>query len=213
MSAVIYAISFFMPIILQGQLGFSLVESQALNTPPYIFACLQMCFQGWLGGKIKLRGLIIIYNSFQAAVGICVLAWVKSPGVQYFGIFLIAGGTQSNLPAIITWQTNNIRGKWKQTFCSASIIGAGGVGGIAGSLIFRSQDAPQYMPGFYACLVCVVLPSSICVGLSLTIFINRCCALTIVISVAMIIRFHKANNRAACGEIIIEGLYGFQYML
>ncbi|KAJ5984608.1 hypothetical protein N7481_006707 [Penicillium waksmanii] len=156
MSTVIYAISFFMPIILQEQLGFSLIACQALNTPPYIFACLQMCFQGWLGGKIKSRGLIIIYNGFQAAVGICVLAWVKSPWVQYFGIFLIAGGTHSNLPAIITWQTNNIRGKWKQTFCSASIIGAGGVGGIAGSLIFRSQDAPQYMPGFYACLVCVV---------------------------------------------------------
>ncbi|KAJ5414667.1 hypothetical protein N7509_001294 [Penicillium cosmopolitanum] len=193
MSTVIYAISFFMPIILQGQLGFSLIESQALNTPPYIFACLQMCFQAWLGGKTKLRGLIIIYNGFQAAVGICVLAWVKSPWVQYFGIFLIAGGTQSNLPAIITWQTNNIRGKWKQTFCSASIIGAGGVGGIAGSLIFRSQDAPLYMPGFYACLVC--------------------CALTIGISVAMMIRFHKANNRAARGEIIIEGLDGFHYML
>jgi hypothetical protein len=156
MSTVIYAISFFMPIILQAQLGFGLVQSQALNTPPYIFACLQMSFQGWLGGKIKSRGLIVIYNGLQSAVGLCVLAWVKSPWVQYFGIFLIAGGTHSNLPAIITWQTNNIRGKWKQSFCSASIIGAGGVGGIAGSLIFRSQDAPRYLPGFYACLVFVI---------------------------------------------------------
>lgn len=153
MSAVIYAIAFFMPIILRNQMKFSLVESQALSTPPYVFACLQMCIQAWLAGKIHSRGFIVIYNTLQAVVGICILAWVTIPGVQYFGIFLLAGGTHSNLPAIITWQTNNIRGKWKQSFCSASIIGSGGVGGIAGSLVFRSQDAPRYMPGFYACLV------------------------------------------------------------
>ena len=153
MCIVIYAIAFFMPIILRQQLKFELVAAQALSTPPYVFACVQMSIEGWLGDKFRLRSPIIIYNSLQATAGICILAWSTTPGVQYFGIFLVAGGTHSNLPTIITWQTNNIRGRWKQSFCSAAIIGSGGVGGIIGSLVFRSQDAPRYLPGLYACIV------------------------------------------------------------
>lgn len=41
-------------------------------------------------------------------------------------------------------QANNIRGQWKRAFCSATLVGFGGIGGIAGSLVFRSQDAPDY---------------------------------------------------------------------
>jgi hypothetical protein len=52
----------------------------------------------------------------------------------------------------MVFQANNIRGQWKRAFCSASLIGLGGTGGIVGSLVFRSQDAPKYLPGIYACL-------------------------------------------------------------
>jgi hypothetical protein len=47
----------------------------------------------------------------------------------------------------MSYQGNNIRGQWKRAFCSATLVGFGGVGGIAGSLIFRNQDAPGYLPG------------------------------------------------------------------
>lgn len=153
MSAVIYAIAFFLPIILKDQLHFPTITAQGLTTPPYVFACVQMFLEGWLGDRYHIRSPLIVYNALQALVGVCILAWVSNPGVQYFGIFILAGGTHSNLPAIITWQSNNIRGQWKQSFCSAAIIGSGGIGGIIGSLVFRSQDAPNYFPGFYACIV------------------------------------------------------------
>ena len=153
MSAVIYAIAFFMPIILQEELKFKTLIAQVLTTPPYFFACFQMYAEGWIGDRYHIRSPIIIYNALQGLVGVCILGWVSNAGVQYFGIFLLTGAVHSNLPAIITWQSNNIRGQWKQSFCSAAIIGSGGVGGIIGSLIFRSQDAPKYLPGFIACIV------------------------------------------------------------
>jgi hypothetical protein len=67
------------------------------------------------------------------------------------------------------------------------------IGGIAGSLIFRSQDAPQYTWGFVGTIVanCVVL---------ITV-----AALTIV--------FRRRNKLADEGKLVIEGLQGFRYTL
>lgn len=155
MCAVVYAIAFFMPIILEQRLKFDVITAQGLSTPPYIFACVEMFIEGWVGDRYHIRSPFVFYNSLQALVGLCILAWTSNSSVQYFAMFLVAGGTHSNLPTIIAWQANNIRGQWKHSFCSASVIGSGGVGGIIGSLIFRSQDAPRYLPGLYACIVWV----------------------------------------------------------
>jgi hypothetical protein len=130
-----------------SKLGFGVGTSQALGTPPYIFAGVVMYVEGWLGDKWHLRGPIIIYNSLQTIVGLCLLEWVASPGVQYFGIFLVASGSNANIPAVLAWQANNIRGQWKRAFCSASMVTCGGTGGIIGSVVYRSQDAPTFLPG------------------------------------------------------------------
>jgi hypothetical protein len=106
-----------------------------------------MYLEGWICDKWQLRSPIIIYNALQTIVGLCILEWVASPGVQYFGIFLVASGSNANIPAVLAWQANNIRGQWRRAFCSASIITCGGTGGIIGSVVYRTQDAPAFFPG------------------------------------------------------------------
>lgn len=145
--------AFFQPIILSQKLGFGIGASQALTTPPYFFAGLLMYTQGWAGDKWHIRSPIIIYNALQTIVGLCILEWVSAPGVQYFGIFLVAAGANSTIPAVLAWQANNIRGQWKRAFCSASIITFGGIGGIIGAVVYRSQDAPNFFPGVMASIV------------------------------------------------------------
>lgn len=39
----------------------------------------------------------------------------------------------------------------QRAFGSATIVGAGGIGGIIGSTVFRTQDAPYYHLGLYVC--------------------------------------------------------------
>ena len=93
----------------------------------------------------------------------------------------------------MSYQANNIRGQWKRAFCSATLVGFGGVGGIAGSLVFRSQDAPEYIPGLIAAMVCQ--------------------ALIIIIVVANTIYFRMENKKADRGEKILEGSADFRYTL
>lgn len=150
---VTYAIGYFLPLILRNGMGFSVGESQYLSAPPYVWACILMIVEGWLGDKYRLRGPILIVNALMQLVGISLMGLAKGNGVRYFGVFLVTGGVNASAPTALAYQAGNIRGQWKRAFSSAMMIGMGGIGGIAGSLVFRSQDTPEYYPGIYANLV------------------------------------------------------------
>jgi hypothetical protein len=117
-------------------------------------------------------------------------------------------GANSNIPHMMSWQANNIRGQWKRAFCSATLVAFGGIGGIAGSLVFRfvnldvtcvcggvsadashrQEDKPGYKPGLWACMTGSLI--------------------IVVIVVATDIYFYFCNKKQACGELIIEPVPG-----
>ncbi|KEF57579.1 uncharacterized protein A1O9_05497 [Exophiala aquamarina CBS 119918] len=144
--------AFFLPIILNVKMGFDVGISQVLSTPPYFFAAIVMCVEAWIGDKYHVRSPIIVCNALLAICELCLQAWTETAGVQDLGAFLVIGSANSSVPTVMAWQANNIRGQWKRPFSSASLITLGGLGGIVGALVFRSEDAPQYLPGIYASL-------------------------------------------------------------
>ena len=139
-------------------MGFSVAASQCLVAPPQVFGGIIIYINGWVGDKYRLRGPIIIFNSLICLIGLPVMGFHSSSAVRYFGVFLVTAGSGANVPAAMSYQANNIRGQWKRAFASATFVSFGGIGGIAGSLVFRSEDAPSYRPGLYACMACAALP-------------------------------------------------------
>lgn len=124
-------------------MGFSVGASQCLVAPPYALAAIVMYTTGYLGDKYHLRGPIIIFNMILCLIGLPIMGFHKNSSVRYFGVFLTTAGANSNVPATMAYQANNIRGQWKRAFCSAILVGMGGVGGIAGGLIFRYVELIQ----------------------------------------------------------------------
>jgi sugar phosphate permease len=183
-TTVTYAIAYFLPIILNQNMGFDVGTSQCLVAPPYAFAGFIMYATGYLGDKYRVRGPIIVFNMILCIVGLAIVGWHEKSGVRYFGVFFMTAGANSNIPAAMSYQANNIRGQWKRAFCSATLVGFGGIGGIAGSLVFRSQDAPTYMPGLYACLAC--------------------CLLNILLVGVLDTAFYFHNQKADRGELSLE---------
>lgn len=110
----------------------------------YVFAIILGVTEGFLSDRWNLRAPFFLLNCALEILGVCLLGFAKPSGVRYFGAFFIIGPAFSNIPFSLTYQANNILGQWKRAFCSATIVGAGGIGGIIGSLVFRSQDAPAY---------------------------------------------------------------------
>ncbi|OHW97753.1 major facilitator superfamily transporter [Colletotrichum incanum] len=156
-TTVSYALAYFLPIILQVNMGFDVGAAQCLVAPPYAFAGIVMFGTAWLGDKMKFRGPVILINMMFCIVGLPIMGFHSSAAVRYFGVFLTTAGANSNVPAVMAYQANNIRGQWKRAFCSATLVSFGGIGGIAGSLLFREQDKPHYRPGMYACIACSLL--------------------------------------------------------
>ncbi|EME48560.1 hypothetical protein DOTSEDRAFT_19083 [Dothistroma septosporum NZE10] len=188
-----YAIAYFLPIILHDGMGFEAAMAECLIAPPYIFAAIWMFGCAYIGDKYHTRGPIIIVNACLGLIGLPLLGFAKGAAARYFGVFLATTSCNANVPAILSYQANNLRGQWKRALASATLVGAGGIGGIIGSTVFRAQDKPGYAPGMYTCIIA--------------------CALVVVITTVMDLKFHRANKRAAAGGKIIEGLEGFRYTL
>ncbi|TPX18235.1 uncharacterized protein E0L32_002744 [Thyridium curvatum] len=184
-TTITYALAFFMPIILRDNMKFDAGTSQCLVAPPYVLAGIVMYATAWAGDRYRVRGPVILFNMLLCIIGLPIVGYHTNPGVRYFGVFLVTAGANSNVPAAMSYQANNIRGQWKRAFCSATLVGLGGVGGIAGSLVFRSQDNPKYLPGLWACIACALFN------------IVLVCIMTIVI--------HIENGKADRGEKELEG--------
>ncbi|KAK7211188.1 hypothetical protein V2G26_018366 [Clonostachys chloroleuca] len=188
-----YSMSFFLPIILREGMGFSVAAAQCLVAPPYVFGAIYMCIVGWFGDKYGSRGPTVLFNAVVALVGLPVMGFASNNAARYFGVFLVAAGGQTQVPALLAYQAVNITGQWKRAFCSASLVAFGGIGGIGGTLVFRSQDAPGYAPGMIACMAC-------CVGIIVLVVINSWDSL-------------RQNRRADRDGTLIENTAGFRYTL
>ncbi|GIZ47405.1 hypothetical protein CKM354_001049700 [Cercospora kikuchii] len=193
LTAPAYAMSYFLPILLRENMGFSVMLSQILSAPQYIFAAFVIMACAWFGDKYKIRGPLLLVNCILGIIGLPLLGFASSSGVRFFGTFLICASAQGGIPTCMAYQANNVRGHWKRAFTSATLIGGGGIGGIAGSLVFRSQDKPEYLPGIYACLVCnIIIAILVCVN---TVY------------------FRSENRKAERGEKVLEGDPNFRYTI
>ncbi|KAL2848419.1 major facilitator superfamily domain-containing protein [Aspergillus pseudoustus] len=193
LTTVSYAIAYFLPIILRENMGFSVAAAQCLVAPPYVLAGILMVSTAWFGDRYRMRAPVLIFNSLITLIGLPVMGFASNSGVRYFGVFLTTAGANANIPCSMAYQANNIRGQWTRAFASATLVGFGGIGGIAGSLIFRSQDAPDYIPGIWGAMACQFL-------------------LLIVVS-SMSAYFWWSNRQADRGEKIIEGSPDFRYTI
>jgi len=132
-----YALAFFLPVILNKNMGFDTGTAQCLVAPPYVLAGIVMYGTSWLGDKYRLRGPVVAFNMLLVIIGLPIMGFHTNANIRYFGVFLVTAGANSNVPAMMSYQANNIRGQWKRAFCSATFVSFGGIGGIAGSLVFR----------------------------------------------------------------------------
>jgi hypothetical protein len=131
-------------------MGFSAAMSQLLSAPPYIFACCAAFGMSALADKMHKRGPIIIIQNLLVIVGLLLTAYTKATGPRYFGIFIGLMGGQGNIPAVLSYQSNNIRMSSKRSVGSALQVGFGAIGGIYASTVFRDKDKPGYLPGMWA---------------------------------------------------------------
>jgi cyanate permease len=187
-----YSMAFFSPSIL-ASFGYSTALSQILSTPPTIFAVIMSITTGIVADRLHMRSPFIVGYSLLVMVGYALIGWGPNQGARLTGIFLAVCGNNCALPAAMAFLANNVVGSSKRQFAVPIQTVFGGLGGIIGSLVFRSQDAPGYRPGLYASFACMALNILAAGGLGLY--------------------FRRQNKKADEEGKILEGLPGYRYTL
>ena len=176
-------------------MGYTAGVANLLSAPPVFFAVFSAFSFAWLADKYHLRFPVIAAQAVICIIGLTITAYHPSNAVRYFGIFLGNAGCQGNVPAVLAYQSNNIRNQSKRAVGSALQVGFGTIGGILASTTFREQDAPKYLPGLWTTAGLQVLILVLLFGTTFAFWLAN--------------RDLKHNLR----KKPIEGLEGFRYTL
>ncbi|KAH7154882.1 major facilitator superfamily domain-containing protein [Dactylonectria estremocensis] len=109
-SAPIYAFAYFIQIILTT-LGYSTAVVFLLCAPPYLFSIFWTLGVAWLADRSRVRMPWMVLNAAIALTELLLTAYHKS-------VFLGVAGSNANLPTIIAFQSNNVRGASRRSVAS-----------------------------------------------------------------------------------------------
>ena len=187
------SLSYFLPIILRGGMGFSEGDSILLSAPPYYWAVVPVLLSSAFADRFRLRAPVIVFNSICLLAGFALLGFADEARVaaRYAGTFLATGAYVSNWAALSAYQANNIAGQWKRAFTAAAVTAMNGAGGIAGSFVVRAHEAPRYETAVWVAIASHLLIIAL-VGL-------------------FSLYFYAANRRADAGKVVLEGRVEFRY--
>jgi hypothetical protein len=185
------SMSYFLPIILQGGMGFNTGESILLSAPPYYYAVIPAILSSWVGDRFQLRGPVIAFNCLTLIAGFAMLGFSDQVAVRLIGTYLATGAYVANWAAMATYQANNVVGQWKRVFTAAAVTACNGAGGIAGSFIVKQNESPRYLTAVWVSIGSHVLIIAV-VGL-------------------FSVYFYAANRRQSRGKRVLEGTEGFRF--
>ncbi|KJR87772.1 Major Facilitator Superfamily protein [Sporothrix schenckii 1099-18] len=187
----IYSFLFFLPTILRDSMGYSQVAAFCLTTPPAAVAIIYSIAVSYLADRMRIRGPYAVLGSVVAVVGLAMTAFVAAPGPRYAGTFLGYAGSTSVISTSLAWGQNNVRSDNRRNVVTVIQIVSAAIGGIYSALVFRQQDAPNYVPGVIA--------------MGLLILVGG------IVSLVSSIVFFFQNKRADRGEVVLEESPDFRY--
>lgn len=168
--------SIFGPLVLSS-FGFDKFETSLLNIPFGAVEMIVIFGACYAAHKVRLKFAILVEFLLPVIAG-SVMLYVLDRGpseraalvaAYYLLAFLFAGN-----PLILAWIVGNTGGATKRSATLALFQAGSSAGNIIGPLLFKSQDAPLYLPGLRAVLA-VFVAAIACVFIQLAnlILLNR----------------------------------------
>ncbi|KAK3701838.1 hypothetical protein LTR37_015260 [Vermiconidia calcicola] len=172
-SIIIYAYTYTVPTIVVS-LGYENAIAQLVTVPLYVAGVISVLLFAWLADKHHVRWVFVVGPYSIAMVGCIALLAIPAEGyagVKYFFLFFIPVGAYAGIVSILSWMGNNLAPSWKRAIGMAFVLTGTNLGGLVGSNIFISSQAPAYPLGYGLCLG--VLCAAICAAGILAVAYRR----------------------------------------
>lgn len=150
-------LSTFGSIITTG-FGFTNLQVVLLQIPIYAFSVLYFVLCGQVTSRKKdMRIFFMMFSSIPPLIGFLMMSFLPNDDAHRWSKW---GGYFMTVVFVITlfmaWTLipSNTAGRTKRTLTSSFTFVGYCVGNMCGSQIFKSSDAPRYLPGTVGCAVC-----------------------------------------------------------
>ncbi|PTB69036.1 MFS general substrate transporter [Trichoderma citrinoviride] len=142
-----FRFSTFLPTIIDALGEWSVAEVQLLTIPCYFLGAVAYMSIAVLSDRLQMRGVFCVIFGLISVVGYAVLLSDSSPGVHYFGCFLVAGGLYVVVGLPIAWLPNNAPRYGKRTTATGLQLTFGNMSGIMSAFIYPAADKPRFIRG------------------------------------------------------------------
>ncbi|KAK3840439.1 MAG: major facilitator superfamily domain-containing protein [Linnemannia elongata] len=133
----------FLPSLI-ADMGFKATTAQLLTVPPYMVAACIALLVPWWSDRLGIRGYFAIFIPMVSVVGFSLLAFAPWTWLRYLAVTFALCGMVPTSSILTSWLTNNCIGHAKRATALAMIISAGSLAGMAGTQVYRPDDAPRY---------------------------------------------------------------------
>ncbi|KAG0264003.1 hypothetical protein BG011_007563 [Mortierella polycephala] len=151
----------FMPSLI-SDMGFSATKAQLLTVPPYLVAACCSLVIPWWSDRTQIRSLFVIFVPIVSVIGFLLLAFSTWTWLRYLAVMLALSGLVPISAVVTSWLTNNCVGHTKRAVSLAMIVSASALSSMAGTQVYRANDAPRYQQGHLvmACSVALLITTA-----------------------------------------------------
>ncbi|KAM0262611.1 hypothetical protein ACHAQJ_001656 [Trichoderma viride] len=145
-----YGFTYTVPTVIL-ELGYTAANAQLLTIPIYVVAMIFTVANSMVSDHYRQRTPFILLGISVGIAGFTALLAIphpQLPGLTYGMLFLATSGIYMSLVPTLCFVANNLAPSSKRAVGMAHLICMGNLGGIAGSNIFLSQEAPHYWTGY-----------------------------------------------------------------
>ncbi|KAF2029283.1 MFS general substrate transporter [Setomelanomma holmii] len=142
------SVSLFLPQIVQ-RLGYDKIKTNLYTVAPNIVGAVVLLILAFTSDYTRLRFPFIALGFLLTFTGFIIFATIDvahSIHVAYFACFMMTWGTSAPSVLLSTWYNNNVADENKRVTLTSVGVPLANLMGVVSSNIFRSQDAPKYIP-------------------------------------------------------------------
>jgi hypothetical protein len=141
-------VQLFLPVIIE-RLGYSTVKTNLYTVAPNVSGAAVLLILAFCSDWTRWRFPFIALGFLFTFIGMIIYATIdveKDLSVAYFATFMMTWGTSAPSVLLDVWYNNNIAGESRRVVLTSIAVPIANLMGVVASNIFRTQDAPKYMP-------------------------------------------------------------------
>ncbi|EAU38559.1 conserved hypothetical protein [Aspergillus terreus NIH2624] len=142
------SVQLFLPVIIK-RLGYNTVKTNLYTVAPNVSGAVMLLILAFCSDWTRWRFPFVALGFLFTFIGMVIYVAIdveRDINVAYFASFMMTWGTSAPSVLLDVWYNNNIASEGKRVVLTSIAVPLANLMGLVSSNIFRSQDAPKYIP-------------------------------------------------------------------